>query len=349
MKFQQVMGPGNAEKLVLLNLVVWVTLMFLFAVWNWTHYFVKCLACAETFCGASGEESLCCLFFSKQKMAGDRLPSIEKLDGSNWSNWKVQLMNFLKAQKLWKLCLGTETPPQQASVNQTEEHEVKVAQVMLILCQTMSTQYLYLITSQTVATPKEAWDALVGQFECPWLSNKMSLMSQLFGLHKHPEHSLEEHLKVLTDLVEWLAALGSPVEEQDQVVLLLWSLPDEFEAMVVTYMAKGDMQMPELQEALLSYEAWHMVKIDGSGQSALWAGQSSSYSSRGNAGAHWGHGPRCYGCGKHGHLHRFCSTNLPRGGRSGSEQAKANHVGLVGEEYSMSWLWTNVCLMQPIS
>ncbi len=221
-------------------------------------------------------------------MTDDRLPSIDKLNVSNWSNWKVQLMNFLKAQKLLKLCLGMETLLQQASAQQAEDYEVKVAHVMSILCQTVSMRYLYLIMSQTIATPKEAWDALVGQFERLSLLNKMYLKSQLFGPHKHPEHSLEEHLKVLMDLVEWLAALGSPVEEQGQVVLLLCSLPDEFKALVVAYMANGDVHMPELQEALLSYEAWHMVKIDGGGsdQVALWAGQSSSDSSRGNAGAH---------------------------------------------------------------
>ncbi len=85
--------------------------------------------------------------------------------------------------------------------------------MMSILCQTVSMQYLYLVTSQTIMTPKEAWDALIGQFELPSLSNKLSLKSQLFGLFKRPDHSLEEHLKVLTELIEHLAALGSPVEE----------------------------------------------------------------------------------------------------------------------------------------
>ncbi len=42
-------------------------------------------------------------------MSEDRLVSIDKLHASNWMIWKMQLMNFLKARKLWKLCLGTET------------------------------------------------------------------------------------------------------------------------------------------------------------------------------------------------------------------------------------------------
>ncbi len=101
-------------------------------------------------------------FLSVNEMTDDRLPSIDKLDGSNWSHWKVQLTNFLKAHKLWKLCLGMETLPPQATAQQAEDYEVKVARVMSILCQTVSTQYLYLVTLQTVTTPKEAWDALVG-------------------------------------------------------------------------------------------------------------------------------------------------------------------------------------------
>ncbi len=239
-------------------------------------------------------------------MTDDRLPSIDKLDGSNWSHWKVQLTNYLKARKLWKLCLGTETLGPQSTAQQAEDFEVKVARVMSVLCQTVSTQYLYLVTSQTVTSPKEAWDALVGQFERPSLSNKLSLKSQLFGLFKRPDHSLEEHLKFLTELVEQLAALGSPVEEQDQVVILLRSLPDEFEVLSEAYMAKGDVRMPELREALLSHEARAVVKIN-SGEGALWTGQSSSSSSRGNA--HRGRGPICHGCGKRGHIRRWCPTD----------------------------------------
>ncbi len=236
-------------------------------------------------------------------MADDRLPNIDKLDGSNWSNWKVQLMNFLKARKLWKMCLGTEVIPGQEDVAAVEEYEVKVARVLSILCQTISTQYLYLITSQNVTDPKQAWNALIGQFERPSLSNKMSLKSQLFGLQMKPGCSMENHLKELTGLVERLAALGAPVDEQDQVVLLLRSLPSHFESLTTAYMAKGEVQMAELREALISFEARFMEQKESTStsnsSSVFWTG-SSGYNTR-----------SCYGCGKYGHIQQDCTTNPP--------------------------------------
>ncbi len=62
----------------------------------------------------------------------------------------MQLMNFLKARKLWKLCLGTETLPPQATAQQAEDFEVRTACVLSVLSQTVSNEYLHLIAAQSV-------------------------------------------------------------------------------------------------------------------------------------------------------------------------------------------------------
>ncbi len=144
-------------------------------------------------------------------MAEDRLPSIDKLNGSNWPIWKMQISNYLLARDLWDLIDGTEVAPvQDANAAETEEvfaartkaYRVKTARVMSILSQTISTSYLHLIVLSSVTTPRQAWQALVGQFERPSLSNKLMLKSQLFGYKMAPNVSIEDHLKGLTDLVE---------------------------------------------------------------------------------------------------------------------------------------------------
>ncbi|MCP4543927.1 MAG: hypothetical protein GY832_42980 [Chloroflexi bacterium] len=103
------------------------------------------------------------------------------------------------------------------------------AKVLSTLGQAISTQYLYLVTAQSVVTPKDAWDALLEHFECPSLSNKLALTCQLFGFQMWTGCTMQAHLKVLSDLVERLAALEAPVDEQYQVALLLRSLPMEYE------------------------------------------------------------------------------------------------------------------------
>ncbi len=118
----------------------------------------------------------------------------------------------------------------------------------------MANEYMYLIAAQNITTPKQAWDVLIGQFERPSLSNKLSLKSQLFGLKMRPGQSMDDILRGLSALVKRPAALGAPVE-QDHVVILLRSLPIGYKSLTTAYMAKGEVQMAELREALISHEA----------------------------------------------------------------------------------------------
>ncbi len=90
------------------------------------------------------------------KMTDGQLPSIDKLNGSNWTIWKMQLTNFLKARKLVKLYLRTETLSVQATAQQADEFEVNVAHVLSILGQTVSNEYLHLVATQSIMTPQQA-------------------------------------------------------------------------------------------------------------------------------------------------------------------------------------------------
>ncbi len=251
-------------------------------------------------------------------MSEDRLPSIDKLHASNWTIWKMQLMNFLKARKLWKLCLGTETLSPQATAQQTEDFEVRTACVLSVLSQTVSNEYLHLIAAQSVMTLQQAWDVLIGQFERPSLSNKMSLKSQLFGLRMKPNQSMDDLLRGLSDLVERLAALGAPVDEQDQVVILLCSLPVEFESLTTAYMAKGEVRMGELWEALISQDEMRSPPRDSAGQSALWARERLKKS--------WPKGC-CYKCGSPGHMSWHCRA--PRSGSRAEKKSSQEQTNVV--------------------
>ncbi len=62
-------------------------------------------------------------------------------------------------------------------------------------------------------------------------------------------------MKEPNELVEHLAALNTPVHERNQVVLLLHSLPTSYEGLVTAYLAKREVQMAVLREALFNHEA----------------------------------------------------------------------------------------------
>ncbi len=84
----------------------------------------------------------------------------------------------LKVWKVWKLCLGTEMFPPQATVQQAEEFEVKVVCVLMILGQIVSNGCLHWIAAQSITTLQQAWDVLFRQFKRFSLSNELSCLTQ---------------------------------------------------------------------------------------------------------------------------------------------------------------------------
>ena len=81
----------------------------------------------------------------------------------------------------------------------------------------VSTSQLYFITS--AETPRDAWNALWNHFERDTLANKLFLKKKFFRME----------MKEVTDK---LAAIGSPISEEDQVVTLLGSLPHSYATLV---------------------------------------------------------------------------------------------------------------------
>ncbi len=112
--------------------------------------------------------------------------------------------------------------------------------------------------------------------------------------------SVEKHLKGMKELSDQLAALGSLVDEEDQVVTLLGSLPDNFSTLVTALEARVDegLTLKYVQQALVNEEQ-KMRERRRSGvqkyDSALVGEHKKQYRKL-----------ICYGCQKPGHLRRDC-------------------------------------------
>ena len=138
--------------------------------------------------------------------------SIERLSGENWSTWKFQMKHLLLAKDLWNITQGTEQLS--ATVNEAAiaEFNSRSQKALSTIVMSISPAQLYLITSCESA--KDAWDNLKQQFESNTLQNKLLLKKQYFCA----EMSLEKHLKTMKELTDKLAAVGSPISEEDQIV-----------------------------------------------------------------------------------------------------------------------------------
>ena len=261
---------------------------------------------------------------------------IDKLSGpENWATWKFQMEHLLKAKGLWRMITEEDTLPADANAAAQNEFTKRREKAFSMVVLNVSTPQLYLITS--CQTPKEAWTTLKGHFERDTLANKLFLKKKYFRCEMKEGNSLTEHLKQMKELTDQLAAIGAVIEEEDQIVTLLGSLPPSYATIVTALETKIDnLSLKFVQQALINEEQKRVNATDNSGTTSGGAAAMSSQL-RGNvqdgskavgAGqSTW----RCYKCGKEGHIKRDCPSlkNKPK-----KKTHKAKNVMLEDEDAS---------------
>ena len=252
-------------------------------------------------------------------MAGSAIDekwSIEKLDNSNWTTWKFQMLHLLLAKGLWGHVDGTEVLAEDANAQAQAEFRKKSQRAFSTIVLAVSTSQLYLITS--CEQPKDAWDVLKKHFERDTLANKLFLKKRYFRTEMKEGTSMESHLKHMKELTDKLAAIDAPITEEDQVVTLLGSLPQSYSTLVTALEARvDDIKLDFVQQALIHEELKMKGKNNSEeqGDSAL-IGKFKKTVKPQNL--------RCYHCGQAGHFHRDCPK---RKQRNNSEHKAKTVVG----------------------
>lgn len=99
------------------------------------------------------------------------------------------------------------------------------------------------------------------QFECDALANRLLLKKRHFRMEMKEMSSAEAHLKEMKEVTDKIAAVGAFITEEDQVVILLGSLPKKYSTLVTALDAQGDdLSLSYTQQALIHDEH----KISGS-------------------------------------------------------------------------------------
>ena len=157
------------------------------------------------------------------------------------------------ARELWEYVEGTALSPNLDSEGAQARYEKDKQKAMATLVMGIQSNLIYLVTSCT--TPKDLWDTLKTQFERNTLANKLFLKRQYFTTKMKEGQSVQDHLKNMKEIVDKLAALGSEVAEEEQVVALLISLPSSYTTLVTALEAKGDeLSLSFVQQSLINEE-----------------------------------------------------------------------------------------------
>lgn len=244
---------------------------------------------------------------------------------------------MLLAKGLWGHVDGSKSLATDADAPAKVAFKEELQKTFALIVMAISTSQLYLITSYD--TPKDAWTALCQHFERGTLANKLFLKKQYFRTQMVEGTSISEHLKRMKEMADKLAAIGSPIAEEDQVVTLLGSLPDSFSTLVTALEAQvDDVGMGFVQQALLNEElkrsdgkVTHGKAEDTTALVAMQKTQSESNFRKQR---------RCFICNSPQHLKRQCPH------RYVEPQGSQHRANAVNEEANKStteeteWLFT---------
>lgn len=256
------------------------------------------------------------------------------LTTENYSTWRLQAKMALIREKLWKIVNGTETEPEEE--DRKEAFRDRCDRAISVIVLSVHPKLLYIIGDPT--DPKEAWDELAAQFQRKSWANRLELERRLGQLRLSKDGKMQEHLKEMTDLLDEMALVIGPVDQDSRVVRLLASLPQKFDGLV-TSLESGE-NVPKwkvVTEKLLQEEKKQQRRQaeqdqdSAQDEEALTVKYGKRYLARmGKSHGSAGRDIRCYGCGRLGHMKRSCpdrGSERDRGGERGSERPRREGYG----------------------
>ena len=156
------------------------------------------------------------------------------------------------------------------------------------------------------------------------LSNKLYQKRRLHTLKMSESMQVNEHLDKFNRIVLDLRGVGVDIDDDDQAMFLLHSLPESYESFVDTIMYGRDgISVNDVKDALLSKEL--KMLTSSSGGDRVEFGLTVSKGNRILLGKN--HGLRCYHCKEIGHVKKNC-PHRRNGENSRATIVQNNSVGI---------------------
>ncbi|KAE8670621.1 Detected protein of unknown function [Hibiscus syriacus] len=151
---------------------------------------------------------------------------IEKFNGRNFSLWKLKMKAILRING----CLAAISEMQ---VDFTDDNKWIEMDGNAMANFHLALAYEVLASIEEKNTAKEIWDHLTKLYEATSLHNKIFLKRKLYTLYMSESTSVTEHLNTLKTLFSQLTSLSCKIGEQERAELLLQSLPDSYDQLII--------------------------------------------------------------------------------------------------------------------
>jgi len=176
------------------------------------------------------------------------LSNIEKLTENNYELWKVHMKSVLVYNDLWQYVDGTEVKPNENAHDWIKKDSKALALINL------SISHSQLNYVKKTETAKGAWDCLKGIFESKGPVRKATLYKQLLRMKKKANVTLTQHVNDFTSKAEQLEEAGIEIPDELLSIMLLNSLPEEYENFIVAIESRDDIPTLKVLKAKLKEE-----------------------------------------------------------------------------------------------
>ncbi|MCO5559746.1 hypothetical protein L7F22_013348 [Adiantum nelumboides] len=172
---------------------------------------------------------------------------IEKFIGDGFHTWQTQVKYKLMPKGLWLYVLGRKVID---PTNIEDGEEDKRAQEIIAL--KIGKGFIHHVA--TKATAKDMWDELSKLYGATGKHSKIALKINFFCLEMKPGDHLSTFISDMKSIMTQLVSIDAKVDPDDAIVVLLKSMPLEFDALVTTLTHLLDPTWEGCEAALLEEE-----------------------------------------------------------------------------------------------
>lgn len=180
---------------------------------------------------------------NRNMAASNATYNIEKLADTNYESWKIQMRSVLIVNDLWGFVSGETVSTQQ------NEAEWKTKDGKALALITLSTSKNQLTHIKKAKTSNEAWLELERVHESKGPVRKAVLYKQLYRMKKDASQSMTQYVHFFTRKAEQLEEVGIKIPNELLSVMLLSSLPSEYDSFCVAIESRD--QVPDIESLKL--------------------------------------------------------------------------------------------------